>query len=100
MKRDPMQTMKSCSGDSCDGVPDEVFDVVEAILVRIPRGEQISHLRDCRSEVVALLMAEQEWRFCPCFAMQRTEQHARIFDLVHTNLANRLANKAVLARVA
>jgi hypothetical protein len=32
--------------------------------------------------------------------MLRTKDHARIFELVHTNLANRLANKAELERVA
>jgi len=100
MKRDPMQTMKSCTGNSCNRVPDEVFDAVEASLQQVPRGDQISCRRDDRAEFVALLMAEQGWRFCPCFSMQRTEQHVRIFDLVHTNLANRLANKALLAKVA
>jgi hypothetical protein len=45
-------------------------------------------------------MAAQEWRFCPCFPLLRTEAHARIFDLVHTRLANRLAHKRAMERAA
>jgi hypothetical protein len=32
--------------------------------------------------------------------MVRTQQHELIFSLVHTNLANRLANKAAQAKAA
>jgi hypothetical protein len=39
-------------------------------------------------------MAVEGWRFCPCFSEGNTQQHARIYALVHTNLANRLAHKA------
>jgi hypothetical protein len=45
-------------------------------------------------------MAAEGWRFCPCFPMVRTQQHELIFSLVHTNLANRLAQKAAQARAA
>jgi hypothetical protein len=38
-------------------------------------------------------MAKEGWRFCPCFPAKRTFEHARIFDLVHTNMANRLAHR-------
>jgi hypothetical protein len=100
MTPDPMTTMQSCYGDSCDCVPDEVIAIVDATLARIPGGEDRFHKRDARAAMIAPLMAQQGWRFCPCFTIRRTEQHVRIFDLVHTRLANRLANRALLDRVA
>ena len=99
MQLDPMTTMKSCYGGSCDCVPEEVSDAVDVSLKQVPGGDR-HFQRDARAEMLAPLMAEQGWRFCPCFPMLRSEQHARIFSLVHTNLANRLANKAALEKVA
>jgi hypothetical protein len=96
MKPDPLTIMISCYGDSCDCVPDEVFDVVEVSLQKIPGGDNRGDWRDFRAELIAPIMAASGWRFCPCFPMRRTDQHARIFSLVHTNLANRLANRAML----
>jgi hypothetical protein len=92
--------MKSCYGDSCDCVPEEVTDAVYRSLNRVPGGDHHTQRRDTRAEMLAPVMAEQAWRFCPCFPMRRSEEHSRIFDLVHTKLANRLADKAALERVA
>ena len=100
MQPDPMTKMNSCRGGRCESVPDEVFEAVYESLSQIPGGDRHDPLRDARAEVLAPLMAQQGWRFCPCFPMLRTKDHARIFELVHTNLANRLANKAELERVA
>jgi hypothetical protein len=96
MLSDSMTAMQSCYGDSCACVPDAVIDVVDATLTRIPASEA----RFARAALIAPLMAQQGWRFCPCFAMRRTEQHARVFALVHTDLANRLANRVMLEQVA
>ena len=100
MQPDPLTIMRKCRGESCDCVPDEVFDAVYDIFDCIPAGEDRSNLRDARAEMLAPRMAAEGWRFCQCFPLLRTGQHARIFDLVHTNLANRLANKAELERAA
>jgi len=100
MQTDPMTIMQTCCGDSCESVPDEVLDAVHESLRYVPLGDDRLSRRDARAERIAPLMAEQGWRFCPCFPMLRTEQHRRIFDLVHTNLANRLAHKAELQNVA
>jgi hypothetical protein len=100
MQPDPMTIMKSCYGDSCECVPEEVTEAVNDSLSQIPGGDRRFHQRDARAEILAPLMAEQGWRFCPCFPMLRSEQHARIFELVHTNLANRLAHRAALESVA
>jgi hypothetical protein len=97
---DPMKTMQTCAGDNCDCVPDEVSDAVFDSLSQIPGGDDHNHRRDLRAEWLAPRMAAEEWRFCPCFPLLRTEAHARIFDLVHTKLANRLAHKAAMERAA
>ena len=94
---DPMQTMKACS-NRCDEVPDEVCAAVFATLDEFP-GET-PESRETRASAVAWKMAREGWRFCSCFATRRTSLHQRIFDLVHTNLANRLAQRASLERVA
>jgi hypothetical protein len=100
MQTDPLSTMSACYGDSCECVPDEVTDAVYSSLNRIPTGDRHARRRDARAEVLAPLMADQGWRFCPCFPMLRSEAHARVFDLVHTDLANRLAQRTALERVA
>jgi hypothetical protein len=100
MQLDPMTTMRSCYGDSCESVPDEVAAAVTASLQQVPVGADHNHARDTRAEKIAPRMAEEGWRFCPCYAMSRTEQHARVFELVHTNMANRLAHKAVQRNAA
>jgi hypothetical protein len=92
MRPSPMTTMMLCLGQ-CDDVPEEVCDAVFASLQRIPGHDQ--DVRDTRAADLAPRMAVEGWRFCPCFFMERTEQHEVIFSLVHTNLANRLAHKAV-----
>jgi hypothetical protein len=96
--RDPMQTMKDCQGDGCDRVPDEVCEAVEDTLKAIPGVYRECSEREALATLVAPRMAQEGWRFCPCFPLRRTLQHARIFDLVHTNMANRLANRADLER--
>jgi hypothetical protein len=95
-----MKTLQTCSGDSCDFVPDQVWDAVHACLKEVPGGDDYNRRRDIRAEWLAPRMAAEDWRFCPCFPLLRTEEHARIFDLVHTKLANRLAHKAALERAA
>jgi len=100
MKPDPMKTMRSCHGSSCESVPDEVYEAVYESLNQIPGPDGSDPLREARAEVLAPLMVEHGWRFCPCFPKLRTRDHARIFDLVHTNLANRLANKVELERAS
>lgn len=87
---DPMQTMKSCS-NCCDDVPEEVSEAVFAALDEIPGESEES--REARAKAVARKMAREGWRFCPCFPTRRTSLHQRIFDLVHTNMANRLAHR-------
>jgi len=42
-------------------------------------------------------MALEGWRFCPCFALTKTQGHQQIFNLVHTNLANKLAYREARA---
>jgi hypothetical protein len=72
---------------------DAVFDSLKRI-----QGDSDQCLgRDARAVDLAPRMAAEGWRFCPCFPMQRTEEHERIFDLVHTNLANRLADRETQA---
>ena len=97
----PKQTTQACYGDNCDCVPDEVIEAVFDSLKRIPGGGDPSSGRDARAIDLAPRMAAEGWRFCPCFPLRRTQEHERIFQLVHTNLANRLANKeALLARAS
>lgn len=95
--QDPMQTMKSCQ-NRCEDVPDEVCDVVFSALDSIP-GEG-DESRETRASEIAAQMASDGWRFCPCFATKRTPMHERIFNLVHTNMANRLAHRILLTEVA
>jgi hypothetical protein len=80
----------------CDQVPDEVCDAVFQTLNSIPGVYSECNVREALAALVALRMAREGWRFCPCFPTKRTSDHARIFDLVHTNMANRLAHRAVL----
>jgi len=100
MQLDPMAIMRACRGESCDSVPDEVSDAVYDALESIPGGDDHATVREARAELLAPRMVEENWRFCPCYPMLRSGQHARIFDLVHTNLANRLAQKVALERAA
>jgi hypothetical protein len=94
--QDPMQTMKSCQ-NLCEEVPDEVSNAVFDALDSIPgQGEES---REVRANAIASQMAKEGWRFCPCFATRRTPLHERIFDLVHTNMANRLAHRILLTKV-
>jgi hypothetical protein len=96
---DPMRTMQLCRGN-CDQVPDEVCEAVFETLNAIPGVYRECSEREALATLVAPRMAMEGWRFCPCFPTKRTQQHARIFDLVHTNMANRLAHRAVLERNA
>jgi hypothetical protein len=100
MGKDPMETMQNCFGDNCDSVPDEVCDAVYEGLRQISEIDGHAQRRDALAETLAPRMAEERWRFCPCFALLRTEGHARIHDLVHTNRANHLAHKAVRVSAA
>jgi hypothetical protein len=97
MQSDPTDSMLRCSGH-CGGVPDEVCDAVFAT-VRIVTGGG-GNERDARAAYLAPRMAVEEWRFCSCFPMLRTPRHEMILSLVHTNLANRLADKAVQTKAA
>ncbi len=100
MQLDPLAVMRVCRGESCDCVPDEVFDAVYDTVDRLPPGEDQSNRRDTRAEMLAPRMVEETGDSAPCFSLLRTGQHARIFDLVHTNLANRIANRIALERAA
>jgi len=90
------QTTQPCCDDNCDSVPDEVIEAVLDSLERIPGGGDPSSGRDARAIDLAPRMAAEGWRFCPCFPLKRTREHERVFQLVHTNLANRLAHKEEL----
>ena len=90
---DPMKSMRLCKG-KCTMVPPEVCDAVLDTLVFVPGRDKSSDARDARAAAVAPRMESEGWRFCPCFPQRTTQQHAQIFGLVHTNLANRLAHKA------
>ena len=92
---DPMRTMHLCQG-MCDEVPDEVCEAVFETLKAIPGVYRECGEREALATLVAPRMAKEGWRLCPCFQSNHTVQHARIFDLVHTNMANRLAQRAVL----
>lgn len=94
-QQDPMEAMRLCQG-TCERVPDEVCEAVLDTLVLIPGGNRSSDACDARASAIAPRMAVEDWRFCSCFCRQKTQQHARIFGLVHTNLANRLAHRALL----
>ena len=92
--QDPMQSMRHCQG-KCDRVPDQVCDAVLDTLTFIPGGNHSSNAWDARAVALAPRMAAEGWRFCPCFSEATTPQHARIFSLVNTNLANSLALTAL-----
>jgi hypothetical protein len=92
---DPMRTMRFCQG-MCDQVPDEVCEAVFETLNSIPGVYRECSEREALATLVAQRMAQEGWRFCSCFPTKRTTQHARIFDLVHTNMANRLAHRHLL----
>jgi len=92
---DPMRTMQLCR-EMCDQVPDEVCEAVFETLNSIPGVYRECSEREALATLVAPRMAKEGWRFCPCFPTKRTTQHALIFDLVHTDMANRLAHRHVL----
>ena len=92
-KQDPMKSMRFCQGE-CSQVPDQVCDAVLDTLTLIPGGDRSLDAWDQRAIVLASRMAAEGWRFCPCYSEGSTHQHARIFGLVHTDLANNLAEKA------
>jgi len=91
----PMRAMQLCQG-MCVQVPDEVCEAVLEILNSIPGIYRECSVREALATLVAPRMAQEGWRFCSCFPTKRTGEHARIFDLVHTNMANRLAHRHVL----
>jgi hypothetical protein len=97
MRSDPIKTMQNCFG-KCDRVPDEVCDAVLDTLQIIPGRNRNPGARDARAVAIAPRMAIEGWRFCSCFPEVRTRQHARIFSLVQTNLANKLAHRALTER--
>jgi hypothetical protein len=90
--------MKSCQY-LCDEVPEEVSEAVFAALMQIPGEIEAGVERSKRAAVIAERMVADGWRFCPCYSIKRTLQHYRIFDLVDTNLANRLAHRMLLTGV-
>ncbi len=90
---DPMKSMLFCQGE-CSQVPYQVCDAVLDTLTFIPGGDRSLDARDTRAILLSLRMAAEGWRFCPCYSEGSTHQHARIFGLVHTSLANRLAQEA------
>ncbi len=90
---DPMKSMRFCQGEYSQ-VPDPVCDAVLDTLTFIPGSDRSPDARDTRAVMLSSRMAAEGWRFCPCYSEGSTQQHARIFGLVHTNLANRLAEKA------
>ena len=97
MRLDPMRVMQSCLGKCCQ-VPDEVCDAVLDTLALFPGGDNRAVVCEARAAAIAPRMAVEGWRFCPCFSEKRTRQHAQIFGLVQTNLANRLAHRALSER--
>jgi hypothetical protein len=91
----PPKTPPPCKG-LCNQIPDEVCEAVFETLDATPN---LYHERDPRETLATLVaprMAREGWRFCSCFPARRTSEHARIFDLVHTNMANRLAHRTAL----
>jgi hypothetical protein len=95
----PMRDMQLCQG-MCVEVPDEVCEAVFETLNSIPDVYRECNVREALATLVAPRMATEGWRFCFCFPTKRTEEHERIFDLVHTNIANRLAHRHVLEQKA
>ena len=84
-----------CQG-MCHQIPDEVCEAVFETLDATPGLYGERDPREALATLVAPRMAKEGWRFCPCFPARRTFEHARIFDLVHTNMANRLAHRTAL----
>src|ERR1035441_8720160 len=74
-----------------------VAAVLDSLQV-IPEESSNPDACDARAVVIALRMAREGWRFCPCYPEGMTPQHARIFGLVQTNFANSLAHSALLNR--
>ena len=91
----PPKTMPSCRG-MCNQIPDEVSEAVFETLDSAPGLYREHDPREALATLVAPRMAKEGWRFCSCFPAKRTHEHARIFDLVHTNMANRLAHRTAL----
>jgi hypothetical protein len=98
MRLNPMRAMQSCLGKCCQ-IPYEVCDAVLDTLTLFPGGNSRADACDARAAAIAPRMAVEGWRFCPCFPEKRTRQHAQIFGLVQTNLANRLACRALTERI-
>jgi hypothetical protein len=96
---DPTRTKQPCQG-TCNQIPDEVCEAVFETLDATPRLYCERDPREALATLVAPRMATEGWRFCPCFPAKRTSEHARIFDLVHTNMANRLAHRTALEQKA
>jgi hypothetical protein len=97
LRPNPMKTMKYCVGN-CAHVPDQVRAAVLDSLQVIPEESSNPAACDARAVVIALRMAMEGWLFCPCFSEGMTPQHAQIFGLVQTDLANSLAHGARLKR--
>jgi hypothetical protein len=97
MQLDPINE-ETCFGQ-CDSVPEEVSNAVFDALKRVPVGDRGDE-RVARAAWLAPRMAREGWRFCPCFPMERTQQHELIFSLVNTYLANQLAFGVEQARAA
>jgi hypothetical protein len=95
----PPRTMPPCRG-MCNQIPDEVCEAVFETLDATPGLYRERDPREALATLVAPRMAREGWRFCPCFPAKRTFEHARIFDLVHTNMANRLAHRTALEQQA
>jgi hypothetical protein len=92
---DPTRTTSLCQR-MCNQIPDEVFEAVYETLGATPGLYRERDPREALATLVAPRMAKEGWRFCSCFPAKRTFEHARIFDLVHTNMANRLAHRTAL----
>ena len=92
---EPTKTPPPCRG-MCNQIPDEVCEAVFETLDATPGLYRERDPREALATLVAPRMAKEGWRFCSCFPAKRTFEHARIFDLVHTNMANRLAHRTAL----
>jgi hypothetical protein len=90
-----MGTTPLCQG-MCHQIPDEVCEAVFETLDATPGLYRERDPREALATLVAPRMAKEGWRFCPCFSAKRTFEHAQVFDLVHTNMATRLALRAAL----
>jgi len=95
LRSSAMDAMQNCFGN-CDQVPPEVCDAVLETLTLVRGGNRELNASNARATAIAQRMAVEGWRFCSCFARRRTPQHGRICQFVQTDLANVLANRAVL----